>query len=63
LPLATLTQPSIPCTNNNIPTTCSIGIPDTNVALLAFDQCGLTASQNSAVIPVRSLGGGRITQK
>jgi uncharacterized protein (TIGR03437 family) len=60
-PLSTLTQPQIPCTANNIPTTCSIGIPDSAVALLAFDQCGLTAAQNSAVIPVRSLGGGRLT--
>ena len=31
------------------------------MALLAFDQCGMTAAQNSAVIPVRSLGGGRLT--
>jgi uncharacterized protein (TIGR03437 family) len=33
--------------------------PDANVALLASDQCGLTASQNTAVIPVRNAGGGR----
>jgi uncharacterized protein (TIGR03437 family) len=38
-----------------------IAMPDTNVALLAFDQCGVLAAQNSAVIPVRNLGGGRIT--
>jgi uncharacterized protein (TIGR03437 family) len=61
LPLSTLAQPAIPCTNNGIPTTCSIGIPDSNVALLASDQCGVTASQGSAAIPVRSLGGGRLT--
>jgi uncharacterized protein (TIGR03437 family) len=33
-----------------------VAIPDSNVALLAFDQCGVTASQNSAVIPVRNTG-------
>src|ERR1041385_6970063 len=38
-----------------------IAIPDSNVALLANDQCGVTASQNSAVIPVRNIGGGRVT--
>jgi uncharacterized protein (TIGR03437 family) len=38
-----------------------IAMPDTNVALLAFDQCGVFAAQNSAVIPVRNVGGGRIT--
>ena len=32
-----------------------------NVALLAFDQCGVTAAQNSAMIPVRNAGGGRLT--
>jgi uncharacterized protein (TIGR03437 family) len=61
LPISTLAQPAIPCTNNGIPTTCSIGVPDSNVALLASDQCGVTASQSTAAIPVRSLGGGRIT--
>ncbi len=34
-----------------------IAIPDTNVALLASDQCGVTAALNSAVIPVRNAGG------
>src|SRR5215831_3715790 len=38
-----------------------LGQPDSNVALLATDQCGVTADQNSAVIPVRNVGGGRIT--
>ena len=38
-----------------------IAMPDSNVALLASDQCGVTAAQNSAVIPVRNVGGGRIT--
>jgi len=38
-----------------------IAIPDSNVALLANDQCGVTAAINSAVIPVRDIGGGRIT--
>lgn len=36
-----------------------LAIPDSNVALLASDQCGLTAGQNVAVIPVRNGGGGR----
>jgi uncharacterized protein (TIGR03437 family) len=61
LPISTLAQAAIPCTNNGIPTTCSIGVPDSNVALLASDQCGVTAAQNSAVIPVRGLGGGKLT--
>jgi uncharacterized protein (TIGR03437 family) len=61
LPISTLAQQAIPCTNNGIPTTCSIGVPDSNVALLASDQCGVTAAQSTAAIPVRSLGGGRIT--
>jgi uncharacterized protein (TIGR03437 family) len=60
LPISTLAQQAIPCTNNGIPTTCSIGVPDSNIALLASDQCGVTASQSTAAIPVRSLGGGRI---
>jgi uncharacterized protein (TIGR03437 family) len=38
-----------------------IGIPDSTVALLASDQCGVTAAMNSATIPVRDAGGGRIT--
>gem|GEM_PF-416512 len=38
-----------------------IAIPDSNVALLASDQCGVTASQNSAVIPVRNAGGRTLT--
>ena len=41
--------------------TSPIAIPDTNVALLANDQCGVTAAQNSAVIPVRDQGGGKLT--
>ena len=65
LPVSTLAQQAIPCStlpNPNHPnTTCSIGVPDSNVALLASDPCGVTAAQNSAAIPVRSLGGGRIT--
>src|SRR5439155_24752957 len=38
-----------------------IAIPDSNVALLASDQCGVTASQNSAVIPVRNTGARTLT--
>jgi uncharacterized protein (TIGR03437 family) len=38
-----------------------IAMPDTNVAMLVFDQCGVLAPQNTAVIPVRNVGGGRIT--
>jgi uncharacterized protein (TIGR03437 family) len=38
-----------------------IAVPDSNVALLASDQCGVTAAINSAVIPVRDIGGGRTT--
>src|SRR5450759_487250 len=38
-----------------------IAIPDSTVALLASDQCGVTAALNSATIPVRDVGGGRIT--
>jgi uncharacterized protein (TIGR03437 family) len=41
--------------------TSPIAVPDTNVALLANDQCGVTAAQNSAVIPVRDQGGGKLT--
>ncbi|MBZ5624791.1 MAG: hypothetical protein LAQ69_39740 [Acidobacteriia bacterium] len=33
-----------------------LALPDSYVALLAFDQCGVTAAQNSAVIPVRNAG-------
>ena len=33
-----------------------IALPDSNVALLASDQCGVTAALNSAVIPVRDVG-------
>ncbi|HEY1342467.1 MAG TPA: hypothetical protein VGF59_33415 [Bryobacteraceae bacterium] len=39
----------------------ALALPDQNAALLAFDPCGVTAGQNSAVIPVRSVNGGRIT--
>jgi len=35
-----------------------LAMPDSNVALLASDQCGVTAPINSAVIPVRNVGGG-----
>ena len=38
-----------------------LAIPDSTVALLASDQCGVTAALNSATIPVRDAGGGRIT--
>jgi uncharacterized protein (TIGR03437 family) len=38
-----------------------LGMPDSTTALLASDQCGVTAAQNSATIPVRDIGGGRIT--
>ena len=38
-----------------------MGMPDSTVALLASDQCGVTAALNSATIPVRDIGGGRIT--
>ena len=36
-------------------------LPDSTVALLASDQCGVTAALNSATIPVRDVGGGKIT--
>ena len=42
-------------------TTSPIGVPDTNVALLATDQCGATAALNSVTIPVRNAGGGKMT--
>ncbi|HTP31203.1 MAG TPA: beta-propeller fold lactonase family protein [Candidatus Acidoferrales bacterium] len=35
-----------------------LAMPDSNVALLGSDQCGVTAAINSAVIPVRNIGGG-----
>jgi uncharacterized protein (TIGR03437 family) len=38
-----------------------IAIPDSNVALLASDQCGVLASQNTATVPVRNVGGSRLT--
>lgn len=38
-----------------------IALPDSHVALLASDQCGVTAALNSASIAVRNAGGGRIT--
>jgi uncharacterized protein (TIGR03437 family) len=38
-----------------------LAIPDSNVALLAFDQCGVTTAQNSAVIPVRNAGAKTLT--
>ena len=38
-----------------------LAMPDSGVALLANDQCGVTAALNSATIPVRDIGGGRIT--
>jgi uncharacterized protein (TIGR03437 family) len=38
-----------------------LGAPDSNVALLATDQCGVTAPLNSATISVRDNGGGRLT--
>lgn len=38
-----------------------VGVPDSNVALLASDQCGVTAAINSAIIPVRNVGGGHMT--
>ncbi len=38
-----------------------LGIPDSNVALLASDQCGVTAAQNTATIAVRDVGGAKIT--
>jgi uncharacterized protein (TIGR03437 family) len=41
--------------------TSPIAVPDANVALLANDQCGVTAAQSSAVIPVRNQGGGKLT--
>ncbi|HXB71397.1 MAG TPA: hypothetical protein VNY05_24390 [Candidatus Acidoferrales bacterium] len=44
----------------------AIAVPDSKVALLATDQCGVTAALNSAIIPVRNVatgagGGGQVT--
>jgi uncharacterized protein (TIGR03437 family) len=41
--------------------TSPIAVPDSNVALLATDQCGVTAAQNSAAIAVRNAGGSHMT--
>lgn len=38
-----------------------IGVPASNVALLASDQCGVTAAMNSATIQVKNAGGGAMT--
>lgn len=38
-----------------------IALPDSNVALLVSDQCGVNAALNSAVIPVRSQTGAALT--
>ncbi len=38
-----------------------IAVPDSNVALLASDQCGVTAAQNSATIAVRNTGARTLT--
>jgi uncharacterized protein (TIGR03437 family) len=38
-----------------------IAVPDSNVALLASDQCGVTSAINTATIPVRNIGGGTTT--
>jgi uncharacterized protein (TIGR03437 family) len=48
LPLSTLPQ-------------SPIALPDSNVALLVYDQCGLNAAKSTATIPVRNIGGGRVT--
>ncbi len=42
-------------------TALPVAMPDARAALLATHQCGFTAGLNSAVIPVRNLGGGRLT--
>jgi len=44
-----------------LPTNFAIGVPASNVALLASDQCGVTASMNSATIQVKNAGGGNMT--
>ncbi len=41
--------------------TSPIAVPDANIALLATDQCGVTAALNSATIPVRNAGGGKMS--
>jgi len=38
-----------------------IAAPDSNVSLLASDQCGVTQPLNSATVPVRNVGVGPIT--
>src|ERR1022692_5146762 len=38
-----------------------LAVPDSTVALLASDQCGVTAALNSATVAVRDIGGGKIT--
>ena len=53
LPVSTLTP--------GASTSAPMAIPDSNVALLSSDQCGVFASQNRATVPVRNVGGGRIT--
>jgi uncharacterized protein (TIGR03437 family) len=42
----------------------AMAVPDSNMALLATDQCGVTAALNSATIPIRNAaagGGGQVT--
>jgi uncharacterized protein (TIGR03437 family) len=48
LPLATLPQQPI-------------ALPDSNAVLLSSDQCGSLGAQSTATIPVRNVGGGRLT--
>jgi uncharacterized protein (TIGR03437 family) len=48
LPLASLAQ-------------LPIALPDSNVALLSADPCASQAAQSTAAIPVRNIGGGRLT--
>lgn len=38
-----------------------LAIPDSNVLLLASDQCGVTAAQNAATISVRNAGAGAMS--
>ncbi len=38
-----------------------LAVPDSNVALLAFDQCGVTAALNSVIIPIRNAGARSMT--
>jgi uncharacterized protein (TIGR03437 family) len=42
-------------------TNSPVAMPDSSVALLAMDQCGLVAAQNTATIPVRNIGGRTMT--